>query len=152
MSKFETKPAKSIYNEILMEHSANSPYKKNIDKPTTCSLGHNPNCGDEIKLEAIIKNGVIVDLAFSGHGCAISQSSTSIMIENLLGKKVEEAKKIIQLFLKMIKREKLTEKEKKQLGDGVIFENVSNMPTRAKCATLSWHTLENMLNDFNNSN
>ena len=102
MSKFASDNVGSIYNEILMEHSANSPYKKNINEPTACSLGYNPNCGDEIKLQAIVKNGKIVDLAFSGHGCAISQSSTSIMIENVIGKSVDNAKKLIEMFQKAI--------------------------------------------------
>ena len=135
----------SIYNEIVMEHSSNSPYKTDLGKDAVCALGHNPNCGDEIKLQAIVKDGIIEDLAFSGHGCAISQSSTSLMIETLLGKKVSQAKKIIKIFIKMIKRESITEKEKSLLKNCAIFENVSNMPSRAKCATLSWHTLDDLL-------
>lgn len=135
----------SIYNEIVMEHSSNSPYKKDLGCGAVCALGHNPNCGDEIKIEAVVENGIIKDLAFSGHGCAISQSSTSIMIETLLGKKVSQAKKIINVFIKMIKREVLSEKEKLLLKNAAIFENVSNMPSRAKCATLSWHTLDDLL-------
>ena len=134
-----------IYTDIIMEHSMNSPNKHSLDCATCSSLGHNPNCGDEIKLEAIVENNVIVDIAFSGHGCAISQSSTSIMIDVLRGKSVEEAKKIIGIFIRMIKREELSDEEKKMLHDAAIFENVANMPARVKCAVLSWHTLENLL-------
>lgn len=134
-----------VYNDLIMEHSINSPHKKDLKNPTACMLGHNPNCGDEIKLEIIVKDGKIVDASFSGHGCAISQSSTSIMIETLKGKSVEEAKKIISIFIKMIKREKVSTKEKKLLGEGVAFENISNMPARVKCALLSWHTMEELL-------
>ena len=135
-----------IYTDIIMEHSNNSPNKKNIECPTCCMLGHNPNCGDEIKLDVIINNNKIEDMGFSGHGCAISQSSTSIMIDTLKGKTIDEAKNIIESFIKMIQRGKLTKREKASLQDSLIFENISNMPARVKCVLLSWHTLENLLN------
>lgn len=137
-----------LYTDLIMEHSTNSPYKKHIDNESCSSLGHNPNCGDEILIQAAIKDGVIKDIAFSGHGCAISQSSTSIMIELLKGKSVAEAKKLIKTFTSMIQREKLTSAEKKNLKNALAFENVANMPSRAKCATLSWHTLENLLSSL----
>ena len=135
-----------IYNEMIMEHSMSNKNRKSLEKPTSCLLGHNPNCGDEIKLEILVEDGKIVDAAFSGHGCAISQSSTSIMIDTIKGKTVEEAKKIIEIYLKMIKREKLSSKEKSMLGDARAFENISNMPARVKCAVLSWHTMQDLLN------
>lgn len=138
-----------IYTDLIMEHSMNSTHKKDIDCPTCSLLGHNPNCGDEIKIDVIINNGIIEDMAFHGHGCAISQSSTSIMMDTLIGKSVEDAKKIIQVFIKMIKRENLNQAEKDLLEDSIIFENISNMPSRVKCVLLSWHTLENILNELN---
>ena len=134
-----------IYNELIMEHSMNSPNKHDIKNPTACLLGHNPNCGDEIKLEIVLKDDKIVDAAFSGHGCAISQSSTSILIDTIRGKTKKEAKKIVDVFVKMIKREKITSTERKLLGEAVAFENISNMPARVKCALLSWHTIEELL-------
>lgn len=134
-----------IYNDLIMEHSLNSPNKKKLEKPTACELGHNPNCGDEITLEVKIENGIIKDASFTGHGCAISQSSTSIMIDILRGKTIEQAKKIIDVFVKMIKRERLSDGERKLLGEGVAFENISNMPARVKCALLSWHTMQDLL-------
>lgn len=134
-----------IYNDLIMEHSLNSPNKKQLEKPTACELGHNPNCGDEIELQVEIENGIVKDASFTGHGCAISQSSTSIMIDILRGKTIEQAKKIIDVFAKMIKREKLSDGERKLLGEGVAFENISNMPARVKCALLSWHTMQDLL-------
>ena len=86
------------------------------------------------------------DMAFSGHGCAISQASTSIMIDTLKGKTVEEAKQIIDTFIGMIKREITDEAELKILDEAIALRNVSNMPARVKCALLAWHTLEDMLN------
>ena len=68
-----------------------------------------------------------------------------MMIDLLKEKSISDAKKLINLFVKMIKREKLSQKEKKLLGECAIFENVSNMPARVKCALLSWHTMEALL-------
>ena len=137
-----------FYTELIMEHSMSSPNKRELNNPTFSCLGHNPNCGDEITLQAVVENGILTDLAFMGHGCAISQSSTSIMIDVLKGKTVDQARSIIQIFIKMIKREELTTEEKDRLKDAIAFENVSNMPARAKCATLSWHTLDDLLNQL----
>ena len=84
-------------------------------------------------------------MAFSGHGCAISQASTSIMIDTLKVKTIEEAKEIIKTFIEMIKRETTNEEELKKLEDAIAFKNVSNMPARVKCALLAWHTIGDML-------
>lgn len=134
-----------VYNELIMEHSMNSYNKKKLPNADHCEIGHNPNCGDEITLELKLNGNVIEDMAFSGHGCAISQASTSIMIDTLKGKKIEEAKEIIKTFIEMIKRETTNEEELKKLEDAIAFKNVSNMPARVKCALLAWHTVEDML-------
>ena len=134
-----------VYNELIMEHSMNSYNKKELKDADYCELGHNPNCGDEIKLELKLDGDIIEDMAFSGHGCAISQASTSIMIDTLKGKTISEAKEIIKTFIEMIKREIKDEKELEKLEDAIAFKNVSNMPARVKCALLAWHTLDDML-------
>lgn len=135
-----------VYNELIMEHSMNSYNKKNLEKADYSEKGHNPNCGDEITLELKLNGNTIEDMAFNGHGCAISQASTSIMIDTLKGKTIEEAKEIVQTFIDMIKRETKNEEDLKKLEDAIAFRNVSNMPARVKCALLAWHTLEDMLN------
>ena len=103
-----------VYNDLIMEHSMNSYNKHELDGATCCKMGHNPNCGDEIKLEIRIDGDTIQDLSFTGHGCAISQASTSIMIDTLRGKKISEAKDIVKTFIEMIKRE--TTDENKETG------------------------------------
>ena len=133
-----------IYNDLIMEHSMNSYNKKEIENPTYCEMGHNPNCGDEIEIQIKLNENVIEDMAFTGHGCAISQASTSIMIDTLKGKTVEEAKEIIKTFIDMIKRETQNEEDLKKLEDAIAFKNISNMPARVKCALLAWHTIENI--------
>ena len=135
-----------VYNELIMAHSMNSYNKKKLSCADFCEIGHNPNCGDEIELEIKMNGDIIEDMAFSGHGCAISQASTSIMIDTLKGKTVDEAKDIIKTFIEMIKRETTDEKELKKLEDAIAFRNVSNMPARVKCALLAWHTVEDILN------
>ena len=70
------------------------------------------------------------------------------MIDTLKGKTVKEAKEIIKMYLKMIKREEITEEEIQKLKEAYAFKNISNMPARVKCALLSWHTLEDMLNQL----
>ena len=138
-----------IYNELIMEHSMNSYNKRKLENADYSQIGHNPNCGDEITLELKLNGNVIEDMAFSGHGCAISQASTSIMIDTLKGKTVEEAKEIIKTFIEMIKRETTDEKELEKLEDAIAFKNVSNMPARVKCALLAWHTIEDILDKDN---
>ena len=135
-----------VYNELIMEHSMNSYNKKKLQDADFSEIGHNPNCGDEITLELKLNGNVIEDMAFSGHGCAISQASTSIMIDTLRGKTINEARDIIKTFIDMIKRETKSEEELEKLEDAIAFRNVSNMPARVKCALLAWHTLEDMLN------
>lgn len=140
----------NVYNELIMEHSMNSYNKKKLENADYCEVGHNPNCGDEITLELKLNGDIIEDMAFSGHGCAISQASTSIMIDVLKGKTIKEAKEIIKTFIDMIKRETKSEEELEKLEEAIAFRNVANMPARVKCALLAWHTIEDMLNENNN--
>lgn len=128
-----------------MEHSTNSPYKKEIKQPTCSVHAHNPSCGDDITLNIKIDGGKIVDASFGGSGCAISQSSTSIMIETLLGKSVEDAKHIVDVFISMIDRKEISKEDKKLLKNARAFESVRNMPARVKCALLAWKTAQDIL-------
>ena len=134
-----------MYNDLIMEHSMNSYNKKSLTCADYCEMGHNPNCGDEIQIEVKLNGDIIEDMAFNGHGCAISQSSTSIMIDTLKGKTIKEAKEIIKTFIEMIKRETKSEEELEKLEDAIAFKNIANMPARVKCALLAWHTMEELL-------
>ena len=102
--------------------------------------------GDNIDIQVKLNGDVIEDMAFSGDGCAISQSSTSVMIDVLKGKTIKEAKEIIKTFIEMIKRETKNEEELEKLEDAIAFRNISNMPARVKCVLLAWHTMEDLLN------
>ena len=141
-----------IYTDVIMEHSTATYNKHKIENATSSEHGHNPSCGDDITLEVIMDGNKIKDLAFTGHGCAISQASTSIMIDLLKGKTKEEAIELIKFFLKMIKRESLSDEELERLEEATALKNISNMPARVKCAELAWYTMEKLLEKNDNNN
>lgn len=132
----------SIYTQLIMAHNKSSHNRKVLESPDVSERGHNPSCGDDITLELKIENGVIIDAAYSGVGCAISQASTSIMIDLIKDKTVEEALELVEKFLSMIKKEITDDEELEILEDAIAFQNISNMPARVKCAVLAWHTLK----------
>ena len=86
----------------------------------------------------------VADGAFEGDGCAISQASTDMMLDLIIGKSTEEALNLAEIFLRMIKGQ-ITSEEKDQLEKAGILEDISHMPSRVKCAVLGWHTMEEML-------
>lgn len=135
----------SMYTDIIMEQSTATYNKHELNDKTDSEHGHNPSCGDDITLEIKMDGNKISDLAFTGHGCAISQASTSIMIDVLKGKNKDEALKLIEIFLKMVKREKVSEDELDSIEDARALQNISNMPARVKCAELAWYTMEKLL-------
>ena len=122
----------SLYTELILEHSRNCDNKRHLDCATCTKRGHNPSCGDDITIELLMEDGKIVDAAFTGTGCAISQASTSMMIDLVKGRSAEEAQGLSEMFLGMIK-----------------FQNISNMPARVKCAVLAWHTLTQAIQEAN---
>ena len=134
-----------VYNDLIMEHSMNSYNKRKIENADKTEKGHNPSCGDEIELQLKMNGNIIEDIAFTGQGCAISQSSTSIMSDVLRGKTIQEAKEIVKTFIDMIKRETTDEKQLEKLEDAIAFKNIAYMPARETCALLAWHTIEKML-------
>lgn len=135
----------SIYTDVIMEHSTATYNKHRLQDATNSEHGHNPSCGDDITLEIKKDGDTITDLAFTGHGCAISQASTSIMIDLLKGKTAEQAIKLISIFIRMIKREDVSEEELNELEEAQALKNISNMPARVKCAELAWYTMQKLL-------
>jgi len=130
-----------IYTEVIAEHSISTRNKRVLDNLDAVLQAINPSCGDEIQIAVKITDGVIEDIAFTGSGCAISQASASIMVDLTKGKTLENARSTIHLFLKMIKREVIDDESLDALEEAVALKNIANMPARVKCATLSWHTL-----------
>ncbi|AFK85425.1 MULTISPECIES: Fe-S cluster assembly sulfur transfer protein SufU [Thermoanaerobacterium] len=131
-----------LYSEIIMEHYENSPNKREMDNPTIKERGHNPLCGDDITLELKMNGDVIEDASFVGHGCAISQASTSMMCDLIKGKDKKEALKLVEKFIDMIHKKDVDIDE---LGDAQVLQGVSDFPARVKCALLAWKTLEKII-------
>ena len=138
--------SRSFYNEILTEHNIHPEFKHDLPDADLVLEGVNPNCGDDIFLKLKLDGDEIVDGAFVGDGCAISQASADIMLGMIVGKKKEEALHLGELFLKMIKGE-ASDEEIDELEEASALKDISHMPARVKCAVLGWHTLEEMLND-----
>ena len=132
----------NIYTELIAEHSQSKENRRQLEHATIKERGHNPSCGDEITLELEIADGVIKDAAFSGVGCAISQASTDMMIDLMRGKKIDEAKRLAELFIDMIHGDITDDAELEELDEAAALKNISTMPARVKCATLAWHTLD----------
>ena len=139
----------SVYTELIMEHNKNSRNKRELENADISEHGHNPSCGDDITLELKLDGDLIEDAAFTGSGCAISQASTSIMIDLIKGKKIDEAMELVETFISMIKKEIDDPQELRKLKDAMALKNISNMPARVKCAVLSWHTLKEALVERN---
>ena len=139
-----------IYKQVIIENTKEKEHKKEIEG--IVKEGVNPSCGDELKIFVKMNedNTIIEELSFTGRGCAISEASANIMAEILKGKTKEEAKKIITTFFDMIKLNEINdEKLIEVLGDAYAFKNISYMPSRVKCAFLSWKTLEKILEELN---
>ena len=132
----------NIYTELIAEHSQSKENRRQLEHATIKERGHNPSCGDEITLELEIADDVIKDAAFSGVGCAISQASTDMMINLMRGKKIDDAKRLAELFIDMIHGDITDDAELEELDEAAALKNISTMPARVKCATLAWHTLD----------
>lgn len=135
---------RSFYNEILTDHNLHPMHKHALPDANMQLEGVNPSCGDDIILNLKVEDGKIVDGSFTGDGCAISQASADIMLDLIIGREVEEAEKLKESFLHMIKGE-ATDEEMELLEEAGALADISHMPARVKCAVLGWHTLENML-------
>lgn len=137
----------NIYTAALMEHNAHPDYKYELDEFTHEHEGINPSCGDEMVLRLRLSDDgqTIEEAAFTGSGCAVSQASADIMAELITGETVEEAKRLSDLFIRMIQGEELSEEDQEDLDEAYELESISRMPARVKCAELAWRTLDGIL-------
>ena len=134
---------RSFYNTILTEHNLHPLHKQVLKDANLALEGVNPSCGDDIILQLKVEDGKIKDGAFSGSGCAISQASTDMMLDLIIGKTKEEALKLSEIFLKMIHDEAVPE-EIELLEEASSLQDISHMPSRVKCAVLGWRTKKEM--------
>ncbi len=137
---------KSLYAEILNEHNISPNNKGVLDDATLTLQGVNPSCGDNIYLQLKIDDkGVITGGTFNGSGCAISQASVDMMLDNIIGKTKEEALAQADLFMDMIQGKEKDQEKLEVLDEAAALQNISFMPARVKCAVLGWHTMQEML-------
>ena len=142
---------KDLYQEIILDHGKNPRNLGKFDNYNKDAKGNNPLCGDNVHVYLRLnENKKVEDIAFEGHGCAISMASASIMTDMVRGKEEKEVKEIVTDFLGMIKEKDslenniLKEDEKTKL---MSLSGVKQYPMRVKCATLSWHTLTSALDN-----
>lgn len=134
---------KELYREILNEHNLNPTHKKDTDGATLSLNGVNPSCGDNITLNFKIDNGIITDGWFTGTGCAVSQASADMMLDLVIGKKQDEALRLGEIFMSMIKGTAAPESIE-ELDEAAALQDISKMPARVKCAVLGWRTMKEM--------
>lgn len=109
--------------------------------------GHNdsPSCIDNIDGYVLVKNGVIKDVRFAGNACTICKSSTDIMAQNLIGKKVKDAKVFLKNYFNMILKEKYDEET---LGYLIVYKDVNKQANRVKCALTGVQALEKAIINY----
>jgi len=137
----------NVYTAALMEHNAHPDYKYELTDFTHEHEGVNPSCGDELvlRLRLSADSATIEEVAFTGSGCAVSQASADIMAELITGETVDEAKRLGDLFIRMIQGDELSPDERDDLDEAYELESISRMPARVKCAELAWRTLAAMI-------
>jgi len=135
----------NMYSALILDHNKSKHNKRELESPFHVERGHNPNCGDDLTLQVKVADGLVYDAAYIGTGCAISQASMSIMIDLVKGETVEKAKLLAETFFKMVQGQEITEDQKEALEDAIAFEGLHLMPARAKCGTLGWHCLDEIL-------
>ena len=149
-----------LYREIILDHYRSPRNRGELPSPPASRVeGFNPLCGDEIIVFLDVEDGRVADLKVSGQGCSISQSSASMMSDAVKGRTVEEARALIRAFKGMmsIHEQRLDADGEAQeapvpepdvkLGDLEALQGVVRFPVRIKCATLSWNTLQQGLDE-----
>ena len=134
-----------LYQDIIMDHNRRPRNFGPVDQPTHKKEGYNPLCGDQIEVELKILDGIVVDVGFTGVGCAISKSSASMMTEEIKGKELKVVESMFEQFRRMITVDDRMDLDADLLGDLEILQGVSRYPARIKCATLAWHTLHSAI-------
>jgi nitrogen fixation NifU-like protein len=140
----------SFYREIINDHNLRPSHKRPLADADLELRGVNPSCGDDITLRLKVSDGIITDGAYTGDGCAISQASADIMLDLIIGKDVGTARRLYDLFSRMITGS-VTEEELDELEEAGALIDVSHMPARVKCAVLGWRTMNMLLDDVSPS-
>jgi nitrogen fixation NifU-like protein len=134
-----------LYQSVILDHNRKPRNFGALDGANRAADGKNPLCGDEVHVALHVENDVITDVKFTGHGCAISKASASLMTAVVKGKSRADAEVLFQRFHALVLGQDAG--GGKDLGQLVVFSGVSRFPVRVKCASLAWHTLKAALDD-----
>jgi nitrogen fixation protein NifU and related proteins len=127
-----------MYQEIILDHYR-SPHGAGLRDPYDAETHHvNPTCGDEVTLRVKLSGDTVSDVSYESLGCSISQASTSVLTDLVVGKSVAEAFRILESFQEMAQSRGTVAGDEEIIGDGVAFAGVSKYPARVKCALLGW--------------
>ncbi|HET6289503.1 SUF system NifU family Fe-S cluster assembly protein [Amycolatopsis sp. QT-25] len=128
----------SMYQEIILDHYKN-PHGRGLRDPFDAeSFQVNPTCGDEVTLRVKVDDGKVADVSYEGQGCSISQASTSVLTDLVVGHTVEEAFTTMDAFVELMQGRGQIEPDEEVLEDGIAFAGVAKYPARVKCALLGW--------------
>jgi nitrogen fixation NifU-like protein len=128
----------SLYQEIILDHYR-SPHHAGLREPYDAEAHHvNPTCGDEVTLRVHIDDGVVKDVSYDALGCSISQASTSVLTDLLIGRSVADALGVHQEFVELMQGRGTVEPDEDVLEDAIAFAGVAKFPARIKCALLGW--------------
>ncbi|CAL9585808.1 Zinc-dependent sulfurtransferase SufU [Nocardiopsis dassonvillei] len=139
----------AMYQEIILDHYRN-PHHKGLRDPHNAEAHHiNPTCGDEVTLRVALTpaqgeggplddHAVVSDVSYEGMGCSISQASTSVLTDLLIGRTVAEGLRTLEAFNELMHSKGKGEPDEEVLEDAVAFAGVSKYPARIKCALLGW--------------
>jgi nitrogen fixation NifU-like protein len=135
----------SMYQEIILDHYKH-PHHREVLEDFDAEVHHvNPTCGDEVTLRVAVRDGAVAALGWQGEGCSISQASTSVMSDLVVGQDVASALALQETFLELMQSKgaaQLTEEQTDALEDAVAFEGVAKYPARVKCALLGWMAMK----------
>jgi len=132
---------RDLYQEVILEHSKAPRNFRELQSADHKAEGYNPLCGDRFTVYVQMQGDSIQDIGFQGSGCAISKASASMMTQSLKGKTRSEADELFTRFHKVVTGQSANGNQA-ELGKLAVFSGVSEFPTRVKCATLAWHTLQ----------
>jgi nitrogen fixation protein NifU and related proteins len=128
----------SLYQEIILDHYR-SPHHAGLREPFESEVHHvNPTCGDEVTLRVHLADGVVDDISYDAEGCSISQASTSVLADLLIGRSVDEAMGVQESFVELMQGRGQVEPDEDVLEDAIAFAGVAKFPARIKCALLGW--------------
>ncbi len=131
-----------MYQQIILDHYREKHHSGLRDDFAAEVTQVNPSCGDELLLRLHLDGDVITDISYDAVGCSISQASTSVMTDLVIGKTVEEAQRLYRGFQEMMRSHGDTKLDEDVYEDAVAFEGVARLMARVKCAMLGWSALE----------